>query len=144
MLGFLKVFVQGILYVVLLPVILAILAFYAVYTSITFIYMAIKSIVIFFMGGTPMGDLPEDVEAKRILMEKEDKIERQQEVNQNLTNALVQTQLQMAELLKQQGFQQETSEQQEMEEMEEPYEPVEDSSLESPQFDDELEEINDD
>ena len=141
MLGFLKVFVQGILYVVLLPVILAILAFYAVYTSITFIYMAIKSIVIFFMGGTPMGDLPEDVEAKRILMEKEDKIERQQEVNQNLTNALVQTQLQMAELLKQQGLQQETSEQQEMEE---PYEPVEDSSLESPQFDDELEEINDD
>lgn len=141
MLGFLKVFVQGILYVVLLPVILVILAFYAVYTSITFIYMAIKSIVIFFMGGTPMGDLPEDVEAKRILMEKEDKIERQQEVNQNLTNALVQTQLQMAELLKQQGLQQETSEQQEMEE---PYEPVEDSSLESPQFDDELEEINDD
>ena len=141
MLGFLKVFVQGILYVVLLPVILVILAFYAVYTSITFIYMAIKSIVIFFMGGTPMGDLPEDVEAKRILMEKEDKIERQQEVNQNLTTALVQTQLQMAELLKQQGLQQETSEQQEMEE---PYEPVEDSSLESPQFDDELEEINDD
>lgn len=70
MLGFLKVFLQGILYVVLLPLIVAILAIYAVYCAIVFIYIAIRSIIVFFMGGTPLGDLPEDVEAKRILLER--------------------------------------------------------------------------
>lgn len=145
MLGFLKVFAQGVLYVVLLPLILLILALYAVYTTITFLYMAVKSIIIFFMGGTPMGDLPEDVEAKRILMEKDFKLEQQQEVNQNLTNALVQTQLQMAELLKQQqAQQQDINVESNIEENNEPYQTSEDSELEAPSFETELEEINDD
>lgn len=145
MLGFLKVFAQGVLYVVLLPLILLILALYAVYTTITFLYMAVKSIIIFFMGGTPMGDLPEDVEAKRILMEKDFKLEQQQEVNQNLTNALVQTQLQMAELLKQQqAQQQDINVESNIEENNKPYQTSEDSELEAPSFETELEEINDD
>ena len=74
MLGFLKVFLQGILYVVLLPLILAILAGYCIYCIAIFIYMAIRSIIVFFMGGSPLGDLPEDVEAKRILMEREQQL----------------------------------------------------------------------
>jgi len=147
MLGFIKVFAQGVLYVVLLPLILAILALYAVYCTITFIYMAIKSIIIFFSGGTPMGDLPEDVEAKRILMEKEFKLEKQQEVNQNLTNALMQNQIQMAQLLQQQQInnQPQPVTPQEPEEEVEPYAPTESSGLEVPEFEeDNLEEINDD
>ena len=99
MLGFIKIFLQGILYVVLSPLILLILALYAVYCTLTFIYMAIKAVIVFFMGGTPMGDLPEDVEAKRILLEKEQK---QEEFNQNITNTLAQTQAQMAQMMFQQ------------------------------------------
>ena len=94
MLGFLKVFLQGILYVVLLPLILAILAGYCIYCIVIFIYMAIRSIIVFFMGGSPLGDLPEDVEAKRILMERE-----QQKANsmQTFADALVQSQVQIAQ-----------------------------------------------
>ena len=146
MLGFLKVFAQGVLIVVLLPLILAVLALYAVYCTITFIYMAVKSIIIFFMGGTPMGDLPEDVEAKRILMEKEFKVEKQQEVNENLTNVLMQNQIQMAQLLQQQQINNQSQPADSLEQEEpEPYAPEEDSSLEAPEFgEDDLEEINDD
>ena len=100
MLGFIKIFLQGILYVVLLPFILAVLAIYVVYCLIVFIYMAIRSIVVFFMGGTPLGDLPEDVEAKRILMER---AEAQQNATTNtaqaLADALVQSQMQIAQSL---------------------------------------------
>ena len=94
MLGFLKVFLQGILYVVLLPLILLTLVGYAVYCIFVFIYMAIRSIIVFFMGGSPLGDLPEDVEAKRILMERE-----QQKANtmQTFADALVQSQVQIAQ-----------------------------------------------
>ena len=100
MLGFIKIFLQGILYVVLLPFILAILAIYVVYCLGIFIYMAIRSIVVFFLGGTPLGDLPEDVEAKRILMERAE-AEQQQTTNtaQALADALVQSQMQIAQSL---------------------------------------------
>ena len=99
MLGFLKVFLQGILYVVLLPLILLILAGYAVYCLIIFIYMAIRSVIVFFMGGSPLGDLPEDVEAKRILMERE---EQKANTMQTFADALVQSQVQIAQNMLQQ------------------------------------------
>ena len=70
MLSFLKVFGQGVLCVVLSPLIVLILALYSIYCVLVFTYIAIRSIIVFFMGGTPLGDLPEDVEAKRVLMEK--------------------------------------------------------------------------
>lgn len=70
MLSFLKVFGQGVLCVVLSPLIVLILALYSIYCALVFTYIAIRSIIVFFMGGTPLGDLPEDVEAKRVLMEK--------------------------------------------------------------------------
>ena len=97
MLGFLKIFLQGILYVVLLPFILLGLAFYIIYCLGVFIYMAIRSIIVFFMGGTPLGDLPEEVEAKRILMEREEAKETNS--TQALADALVQSQLQIAQSL---------------------------------------------
>ena len=97
MLGFLKIFLQGILYVVLLPFILLGLAFYVAYCLVIFIYMAIRSIIVFFMGGTPLGDLPEEVDAKRILMEREENKETNS--TQALADALVQSQLQIAQSL---------------------------------------------
>lgn len=97
MLGFLKIFLQGVLYVVTLPLILLILALYAVYCVFVFIYIAIRSVIVFFMGGTPLGDLPEDVEAKRILMERQ--ITKEEDSTQALANAIAQSQLQIAQTL---------------------------------------------
>lgn len=71
MLGFFKIFGRGVLTVVLLPFIALLLALYFVYCIIIFVYISIRSIIVFFAGGSPLGDLPEDVEAKRIIMEKE-------------------------------------------------------------------------
>lgn len=95
MLGFIKIFLQGLLYVVLLPLIILVLALYAAYCIIIFIYMAIRSVIVFFMGGTPLGDLPEDVEAKRILMEREQN--KNQDPTQALANAIAQSSMQIAQ-----------------------------------------------
>lgn len=127
MLGFIKIFLQGILYVVFLPLILLVLALYAVYCIFVFIYISIRSIIVFFMGGTPLGDLPEDVEAKRILMERE--TAKQENTTQNLADAIVQSQLQIAQSLYNQQAQQQNSESS-----------VEDSSLSEPEF--ETEDVN--
>ncbi len=94
MVGFLKVFLQGVLYVVLSPLIVATLAVYGVYCVFVFIYIAIRSVIVFFMGGTPLGDLPEDVEAKRILMQR---AETQADPTQTLANAIAQSQMQFAQ-----------------------------------------------
>ena len=72
MLSFFKIFGQGVLYVILLPFIVLLLALYAVYCILVFIYMAIRNIIIFFSGGTPLGDMKEDVEAKKILMARQE------------------------------------------------------------------------
>lgn len=127
MLGFIKIFLQGILYVIFLPLILLVLALYAVYCIFVFIYISIRSIIVFFMGGTPLGDLPEDVEAKRILMERE--TAKQENTTQNLADAIVQSQLQIAQSLYNQQAQQQNSESS-----------VEDSSLSEPEF--ETEDVN--
>lgn len=95
MLGFIKIFLQGLLYVVLLPLIIFVLALYAAYCIIIFVYMAIRSVIVFFMGGTPLGDLPEDVEAKRILMEREQV--KNQDPTQTLANAIAQSSMQIAQ-----------------------------------------------
>jgi len=73
MVSFFKTFGQGILYVVLLPFFLLIWALYAIYCLIMFLYMAIRNIIIFCAGGKPLGDMKEDVEAKRILLLKKEK-----------------------------------------------------------------------
>ena len=48
------------------------------------------------MGGTPLGDLPEDVEAKRILMERN---QPKEDPTQALANAIAQSQIQIAQSL---------------------------------------------
>ena len=64
---FLKTFGKGVLYVVLLPFILLFVVIYMVYLLISFLVMGIKSAIVFFTGGDPLGDLPEDKEAKKTL-----------------------------------------------------------------------------
>lgn len=73
MLNFFKIFGKGILYIIGLPFILAFLLLYSVYCLVMFIYMAFKNIVIFFSGGTPNGDMKEDIEAKKILLARQEK-----------------------------------------------------------------------
>ena len=70
MADFFKTLLKGVIYVVLLPFILLGWVLAAVYCVFVFIYTAIKNMIIFFAGGNPMGDLPEDVKAKKILQER--------------------------------------------------------------------------
>lgn len=67
MLGFFKIFGQGILYVILLPLIVAFFALYAVYCILAFLFMFLKATVLFFMGKNINDDFPEDKEAKKRL-----------------------------------------------------------------------------
>ena len=90
MTGFLKTFGKGVLYVVLLPFIIAFVAIYMVYLLITFFVMLFKNIIMFFMGKSPLGDLKEDKEAKKIIEAKEkafnENQDKQNQINQNTTN----------------------------------------------------------
>lgn len=70
MAGFFKTFFLGIIITVLLPFIALILAIFFVYCLIVFLYMAIRCIIIFFSGGSPLGDFKEDIEAKDILKKR--------------------------------------------------------------------------
>lgn len=65
--NFFKSFGKGILYVLVLPVLIIILAVYAVAALIGFIYLTIKGIILFFTGRSLFDDLPEDKKAKAII-----------------------------------------------------------------------------
>ena len=71
MLSFLKVFGRGIVVTILLPFILLLLAFYMVYCLGLFVVMFFKDVIGFFRGNNFNADLPEDLEARRIVLEKE-------------------------------------------------------------------------
>ncbi len=71
MLKLLKVFGRGLLVTVLLPFIVLIWVFYGVYCIGVFIFMFFKSTIEYFQGKTFNAELPEDIEARRILLEKE-------------------------------------------------------------------------
>lgn len=71
MMGFLKTIGYGVLYTILSPLILLVLVLYAVYCFGLTIYEALRTLIIFFKGGTPFGDLAEDVKAKEILLAKQ-------------------------------------------------------------------------
>jgi len=67
MLQFLKLILFGFLYIVLSPVIVAVLALALAYGLIVFVLLFLKSIVLFFGGRTIFSDYPEDIAAKIIL-----------------------------------------------------------------------------
>ncbi len=70
MASFFKTFFLGMLITILLPFIAALFALFFVYCLIVFIYTAIRSIIVYFSGGRPFGDLPEDVKAKEIIAKR--------------------------------------------------------------------------
>ncbi len=70
MASFFKTFFLGMLITLLLPFIALLFAIFFVYCLIVFIYMSIRSIIIYFAGGRPLGDLPEDVKAKELIAKR--------------------------------------------------------------------------
>lgn len=71
MLNLLKVFLRGIFTTLLLPVIILIWVGYGVYCIFVFIFMFFKGVIDYFRGKSFNADLPEDLESRRILLEKE-------------------------------------------------------------------------
>lgn len=84
MLNFLKTFGFGILCVILLPVFVAILGIYAVYCLTMFLYVSFRSLISFFSGGKIFEELPEDIEALRIIRERKEKEELMQQTISNI------------------------------------------------------------
>ncbi len=71
MAAFFKLVLRGFLYALGLPFFIIALAIYSLVCLIFFLVEGVRSIFVFFKGGTPFGDLKEDVEAKKILLEKQ-------------------------------------------------------------------------
>ena len=67
MVSFFKSFGRGVLYVLVLPLLLVVLAGYAVVSFVIFIILGIKFLILFFTGRSLFDDLPEDKQAKAIL-----------------------------------------------------------------------------
>ena len=76
MLSFLKVFLRGIVTTILLPAILLIWVGYGVYCVFIFIFMFFKGVIDYFRGKSFNADLPEDLESRRMLLEKEKRDEQ--------------------------------------------------------------------
>lgn len=95
--GFFKLLFKGIIVTLLSPVIVLVWALYGVYCLFLFVIMFIKSTIEFFQGKDPAGDLIEDLEARKLILEKEEADDKQKEaVNILYQNAIVQQQMQQA------------------------------------------------
>lgn len=110
MLAFLKVFGRGVLVTVLLPFILLIWVLYGVYCVGAFIFMFFKSTIDFFKGKSFNADLPEDLEARRIILEKEKSTEQATDMlNMMYKSAMAQTIMPPEENDDNKGYQNEES-----------------------------------
>ena len=93
MLQFLKVFGRGVLVTVLLPVIALVWVLYGVYCIGLFIFMFFKSTIEYFQGKSFNADLPEDLEARRMILEKEKQEEQAKDalsmMYQNMTQTIM-------------------------------------------------------
>ena len=67
MASFFKNFAKGLLYVLLFPFGLLAIALYAVFGIFVFFFQFVRLIILFFTGRNLSSDLPEDIEAKRII-----------------------------------------------------------------------------
>ena len=90
MIGFLKVFGKGVLYTVLFPFIVLILVLYTAYCIFLFIYTFIRAVILWISGGSPFDDTKEDVEAKRILLGRQNQ-ETAAQQNDQYKDALIAT-----------------------------------------------------
>jgi hypothetical protein len=92
MLQFLKVFGRGVLTTVLLPVIVLIWVLYAVYCIGVFVVMFFKGVIDYFKGNTFNPDMTEDLESRRMLLEKEKQTEQARDaLSMMYQNAMTQT-----------------------------------------------------
>lgn len=80
MLKLLKVFGRGIIVTLLLPFILVAWVLYGVYCIGLFVFMFVKTTIEFFKGNSFNADLPEDIEARRLVLEKEKRDEQAREM----------------------------------------------------------------
>lgn len=81
MINFFKNFGKGILYVLVLPFLLVGMAVYGVFAFFVFIFLSIKGLVLFFTGRSLYEDLPEDIEAKKILSANKNQPEENRPIN---------------------------------------------------------------
>ena len=65
--NFFKNFGKGVLYILVLPLLIVGLAVYGVAAVFVFLFLAVKSLILFFTGRSLYEDLPEDIEAKKRL-----------------------------------------------------------------------------
>ena len=121
MLAFLKVFARGIIVTLLLPIILLVLALYGVYCLLLFVFMFFKGVIGYFHGDSFSADLPEDAQAKRMLLEDERNAERAKE----MLNVMYQN-----HMAQQQQFQNNPPRQDEIEYLKPTPEPEQNSNLE--------------
>ena len=63
----LKSFAKGLLYVVFFPFCLIAIALYAVFGIFVFLFQFIRLVFLFFTGRNLFNDLPEDIEARKII-----------------------------------------------------------------------------
>ena len=92
MLQFLKVFLRGFITVVALPVIILIWVFYAIYCVGVFIVMFFKGVVDYFRGNSFNPDMTEDLESRRMLLEREKQNEQAKDaLSMMYQNAMAQT-----------------------------------------------------
>jgi len=80
MLKLLKVFLRGLIITLLLPFIVAVWVLYGLYCIGLFIFMFVKTTIEYFKGGSFSADLPEDIEARRMVLEKEKRDEQAKEM----------------------------------------------------------------
>lgn len=97
MLSLLKVFVRGIVVTLLSPIILLILVLYGVYCIGLFIFMFFKGVIDYFRGKTFNADLPEDLEARRMLLEKE----KQEEQAKDMLNMMYESTMSRSQYMSQ-------------------------------------------
>ncbi len=67
MIQFFKIILSGLLYIVISPLIAAIVGLFLAYGLLVFVLLFLKSILLFFTGRTIFSDYPEDIQAKKVL-----------------------------------------------------------------------------
>ena len=96
MLKLLKVFARGFIVTLLLPFILVVWVLYGVYCIGLFIFMFVKTTIEYFKGESFNAELPEDLEARRIVLEKEKREEQAKEMLSSMyENSIAQQQANM-------------------------------------------------
>ena len=76
----LKVFVRGLIVTLLLPFIVVAWAGYGVFCIGLFAFMFVKTTIEYFQGKSFNSDLPEDIEARRMVLEAEKREEQAKEM----------------------------------------------------------------